>query len=55
MDSPLLLLPSSNNITPIDGSCYKTIDSLILQENFSSVSKKIIVANAEKTLKTRHL
>ena len=33
--SMFMLLPPSN-ITPIAGSCYKIIDSSILQEIFSS-------------------
>ena len=39
MESLLFLLLSTNNITPIDESCYKIFDTSILQETFSSVSK----------------
>ena len=38
-DSSLFLLLLPKNITPIDGSFYKIIDYLILQENVSSVWK----------------
>ena len=37
MDSSVFLLFSPNNITLTHGSCCKTTDSFIPQENFSSV------------------
>ena len=39
VDSPLWLSP--NNIIPVDESWHKIIDSSILQETFSSASKRI--------------
>ena len=49
----VFLLLSRNNISPIDGSCNKIIESLILKEIFSPVSNVTHAINAEKMLKLR--
>ena len=50
MDSSRLL---PNNITSIDGLCYKIMDSLIPQEIFLSVSK-CSSSNAEKVIRNKN-
>ena len=47
-DSSLFLLLSPNNITPIDGSCYKIIDSSILQEPFQPFQMLIMNESQKK-------
>ena len=47
MDSSQFLLLSSNNSTPIDGSCYRTINSSILQEIFICLKMLIMQMNVE--------
>ena len=39
---------SLTNITPVDGSCYKIIDSSILKEIFSSVSRYLSYGGWQK-------
>ena len=39
MDSSLFLLLPPNDMTPIDVSCYKLIDSSVLQKRLLSASK----------------
>ena len=50
MDSSLV---TQHNITPVDGSFYQIIDSSILQESVSSVSK-CLSCHGEKILKLRY-
>ena len=38
-------------ITPIDGSCYKIVNSSVLQEIFSSVSKRLSCNGKKKQLR----
>ena len=45
----VLILPIMFAITPTDGSCYRVIDSSILQDFFSSVLK-FLSCYEEKTV-----
>ena len=45
-----LILPITFAITPIDGQCYRVIDSSNMKDFFSPVSK-FLSCNEEKTLK----